>query len=66
MHLENKWVTQSSYFRLYTAMVGIYAIDTWKICKRLDKSPSTICQYSNMLTGDMMEYATNFTDDKND
>ena len=47
-------------------MVEMYAIDAWNIYKSLDKNPSIIYQYANILAGYMMEYATNFTDDKND
>ena len=64
LRLEKKCIMQYGYFRLYTTMVGMYAIDVWKICKSLDKNHSTICQYANMLAGYIMEYATNFTDDE--
>ena len=28
--LGNRWITQSTYFRFYTTMVGITAFDAWK------------------------------------
>ena len=61
LHLNNKWVTQSGYFKL---MVGMSITDTCKIYKSLDQNTITICQYADILAGDMMEYAANFTDDE--
>ena len=37
--------------------------DAWKIYKMLDNYPFTICQYADMLTGDMMNAAAELEED---
>ena len=31
--IEKQWIAQDPYFRLYTTMVGMIAIDTWKVLR---------------------------------
>ena len=63
LRLEKKWVTQSGYFRLYTTILGMTVTDAWKIYKMLDNYPFTICQYADMLAGDMMNAAAELEED---
>ena len=37
--LEKKWVTHSGYFCLYTTMLGMAVVDTWKLKKRQGEIP---------------------------
>ena len=32
--LEKKWITDDAYFRLFTTLVGINVVDTWKLASR--------------------------------
>ena len=55
LRLEKKWVTTNPYFRLYTTMLGINVIDTWKVMK--DKHSNlfgTIADFINVLCNDML------------
>jgi len=61
--LEKKWVTHSGYFRLYTTILGMTVTDAWKIYKIIDDHPFTICQYADMLAGDIMNYAAELEED---
>ena len=49
------------YFRLYTTILGITV--PWKIYKDIDAHPFTICQYADMLAGNMMKCAEEIMED---
>ena len=58
--LEEQWVTQNPYFRLYIIMIGMIVVDVRKI-KRLTKIDSlTIKEYVDVMTKYMIQAASNY------
>ena len=56
LKLEKKWVTTNPYFRLYTTMLGMTVIDTWKVMKaKHSKLFGTIADFINILCSDMLK-----------
>ena len=56
LKLEKKWVTTNPYFRLYTTMVGINVIDTWKAMKAKHSNLfGTIAEFIDILCSDMLK-----------
>ena len=55
--LENRWITQSPYFRLYTTMVGMTAVDAWKASRLKECSNMTVKEYGNILAAGMIKAA---------
>ena len=53
--LEKKWVTQNGYFRLYTTILGMNVVDTWKLCQ--DKNKLSISQFADELAADLLHQA---------
>jgi len=63
--LEKRWVTQDPYFRLYTTMVGMTAIDAWKISRLQEQNNLTIKEYSDILAADMIDAAKKLKEKEN-
>ena len=59
--LEKKWITQESYFRLCTILVGMDVIDACKGLKMQDTKP-TVYAFFDILAKDMLDYAHGFQD----
>ena len=58
--LEEKWVTQNPYFRLYTTMIGMTVVDAWKIDKMVSTDIRTIKEYADILANDMIKAAKDY------
>ena len=56
--LEKKWVTQNAFFRLYTTLLGIIVIDTWKGIKRISRYSYSITDFADILAKEMLEQAS--------
>ena len=57
--LEKKWVTQDPYYRLYTTMVGMTVVDTWKMMKKKDANHSSITEFADVLAREMIDHVEN-------
>ena len=57
--LEKRWVIQDPYFRLYTTIVGMKAIDAWKISSLKEQNNLTIKEYSDIIAVDIIDTAMN-------
>ena len=58
--LEEKWVTQNPYFRLYTTMIGMTVVDAWKIDRLVSTDTRTIKEYGDIMGHDMMKAAKKY------
>lgn len=61
--LEEKWVTQNPYFRLYATMVGMTIVDSWKIDRLVSIDTRTIEEYGDIMGYDMMKAAEKYKDE---
>ena len=55
--LEKKWVAQNGYFRLYTTMLGVVVVDTWKAFKIGEADPLSVREFSDILAKELTEEA---------
>ena len=60
--LEEKWVTQNPYFRLYTTMIGMTVVDAWKIDRLVSTDTRTIKEYGDIMGYDMTKAAKKYKD----
>ena len=57
--LEKQWITQDPYFRFCTTVVGIPAIDVWKVSRLQENNDLTIKEYSDTLAADIIDAVKN-------
>ena len=56
--LEKKWVTQNAFFRLYTTLLGMIVIDTWKGLRASNRYLHSVSNFADILAQEMLDEAS--------
>ena len=56
--LEKKWIKQNVFFQLYTTLLGIIVIDTWKGIRQLNRCSYSLTNFAYILAKEMLEQAS--------